>query len=90
MNATGLPLGWGDAQLAYFRDDNADGSLPNFVGLLRMLLTALAGSLGAPFGLILSIVHKYQRQWSGPEEGDPTNPKARNHSTTRLEDLKFR
>lgn len=77
MNATGLPVGWGDAQLAYFIDDNGNWLFSRIsLALFGWLLTALAGSLGAPFWFdTLNRFINIRGNGRAPEEGDPTNPK---------------
>jgi hypothetical protein len=77
MNATGLPVGWGGAQLAYFKDENGNWLASRIsLGLFGWLLTALAGSLGAPFWFdTLNRFINIRGNGRAPEEGDPTNPK---------------
>jgi len=77
MNATGLPVGWADAQLAYFRDDDGNWLVSRIsLALFGWLLTALAGSLGAPFWFdTLNRFINVRGNGRAPEEGDPTNPK---------------
>ncbi len=77
MNATGLPLGWGDTQLAYFREETGAPLYSRiFLALFGWLVTALAGSLGAPFWFdTLNRFINIRGNGRAPEEGDPTNPK---------------
>ena len=69
MQATGLPLGWGEAQQQYFW-----GNM--FTAIAGWIITALAASLGAPFWFdTLNRFVDIRGVGRAPEEKDPTAPK---------------
>lgn len=69
LNASALPVGWGPAQLAKLRDGGW------IISVMGWLVTALAGTLGAPFWFdTLNRFINIRAAGRAPEEGDPTNP----------------
>jgi hypothetical protein len=71
--ATLLPVGWDPEQLKAVRDG---GRVSILMTLCGCLITALAGSLGAPFWFdTLNRFINIRGSGRAPEEGDPTNPK---------------
>src|SRR5205823_8136432 len=50
MNSTGMPIGWGNTQIEYFKNENGKPDLSRvLLAPFGWLITALACTLGAPF-----------------------------------------